>query len=344
MTLTTTVTAGALATVTINAIGQGYKVGDVLTVAGGTSGAVIVDKIVTGSVYKLAVTVGGSGYTGATGNATTGGGTALTVNTTVAACAITAAVVNAPGNNYEINDEITVSGGGGNARLRVVQLGYGTTSAGSGTGLVVDIATDTAHKVEPEATPSNTNAIDTYTHNGVTDSSRKTGHYTSVTGTASKVGTGATFDVDVDTLGTPTLTLINGGSAYYAGETVTIADSSLGSGGAAAIVVTLTTTTIVKSGGAYTATTGYKNDEVITIVAGNNDAKFKVTELTWQKGTDVTNEHPQLAANGHKIFKLVEINPQRELAVLKQMYELGRQNVQKKATGSDVKATDTGGL
>jgi hypothetical protein len=44
------------------------------------------------------------------------------------------------------------------------------------------------------------------------------------------------------------------------------------------------------------------------------------------------------------IIELVEISPQRELAVLKQVYELGRQNVQKKATGRDVKATDTGGL
>ena len=277
MTLTTTVSAGALATVTINAIGQGYKVGDELNVAGGTAGKIIVDKIVTGSVYKLAVTVGGSGYSAATGNATTGGGTALTVNTTVAAGAITAAVVNAPGNNYEINDEITVSGGGGNAKLRVVQLGYGTTSAGSGTGLVVDIATDTAHKVEPEATPSDTNAIATYTHNGVADSSRTIGHYTNVTGTASKVGTGATFDVDVDTLGVPTLTLVSGGSAYYAGESVTIAEASLGSGGGAAIVVTISTTKIVKSGGAYTATTGYKKDEVITITGGGGNAKFKVS-------------------------------------------------------------------
>jgi hypothetical protein len=44
------------------------------------------------------------------------------------------------------------------------------------------------------------------------------------------------------------------------------------------------------------------------------------------------------------IVELVEIDPQRELAVLKQMYEIGRQNVQKKATGRDVKATKTGGI
>ena len=308
LTLTTTVTAGALTTVEINAIGQGYKVGDVLTVAGGTSGQIIVDKIVTGSVYKLAVTVGGSGYSDATGVATTGGGTSLTVNTTVAAGAITAAVVNAPGNNYTLGDEITVSGGGGNAKLRVVQLGYATTSAGSGTGLVVDITTNTANKVEPEATPSDTYAVSTFTHNGVADTSRTQGNYTDVIGTANKSGSGARFDITVDQYGVPTVTLVNGGNAYYASETITIADSSLGSGGGASIVVTISTTSIVKSGGALTTTTGYKVDEVITITTGGGDAKFKVTELTWQQGKEMTGENPHLASDGLKLFELIEVN------------------------------------
>ncbi len=308
LTLTTTVSAGALATVTINAIGQGYKVGDVLTVAGGTSGQIIVDKIVTGSVYKLAVTVGGSGYSAATGVATTGGGTALTVNTTVAAGAITAAVVNAPGNNYTLGDEITVSGGGGNAKLRVVQSGYATTSAGSGTGLVVDIATNTSGNVEPEATPSETYAVSTFTHNGTVDASRTAGNYTDVTGTANKSGSGAKFDITVSEDGTPTITLVNGGNAYYAGETITIADASLGSGGGAVVVVTIATTSIVKSGGALTTTTGYKVDEVITITTGGGDAKFKVTELTWQKGKETTGENPTLASTGLKLYELIEIN------------------------------------
>jgi len=308
LTLTTTVSTGALATVEINAIGQGYKVGDVLTVAGGTGGQVIVDKIVTGSVYKLAVTVGGSGYSNGTGVATTGGGTALTVNTTTSAGAVTAAVVNAPGNNYTLGDEITVSGGGGNAKLRVVQLGYATTSAGSGTGLVVDIATNTAGKVEPEATPSETYAVSTFTHNGVLDASRTQGNYTDVTGTANKAGSGARFDIVVDQDGVPTITLVNGGNAYYAGETITIADASLGSGGGAAIVVTIATTSIVKSGGSLTTTTGYKVDEVITITTGGGNAKFKVTELTWQRGKEMTDENPHLASTGLKLYELIEVN------------------------------------
>ncbi len=58
--------------------------------------------------------VGGSGYTAATGVATTGGsGSGLTVNTTVSSGAITAIAINATGSGYEVNDTITVSGGTG---------------------------------------------------------------------------------------------------------------------------------------------------------------------------------------------------------------------------------------
>lgn len=58
--------------------------------------------------------VGGSGYTAATGVATTGGsGSGLTVNTTVSAGAITAIAINAAGSGYEVGETITVSGGTG---------------------------------------------------------------------------------------------------------------------------------------------------------------------------------------------------------------------------------------
>lgn len=58
--------------------------------------------------------VGGSGYTAATGVATTGGsGSGLTVDTTVSSGAITAIAINATGSGYEVDDTITVSGGTG---------------------------------------------------------------------------------------------------------------------------------------------------------------------------------------------------------------------------------------
>ena len=286
LTLTTTVSAGALATATINAIGQGYRVGDLLTVAGGTSGQVRIDKVLPGSVYKLAVTVAGSGYTAAAANATTGGGTGLTVTTTVVAGAITAAVVNAPGNNYDIDDEITVSGGGGNARLRVVQLGNATTSDANGTELVLNVTSNSTGSLADLVTPADTNEVATFTHNGVADANRKRGEYTDISGTSSKVGTGALFDISVGLDGIPTITLVRGGTAYYAGETITIADSSIGNGGGASIVITIGTTKIVRSGGGNTSTTGYKVDEIVTVVG---PAAVKTFGAITTGGTGYTN-------------------------------------------------------
>ena len=63
---------------------------------------------------------GGSGYTGATGVATTGGsGTGLTVNTTVGSGAVTGVAINNPGSGYKDNETITITGGGGNATFLI---------------------------------------------------------------------------------------------------------------------------------------------------------------------------------------------------------------------------------
>ena len=70
-----------------------------------------------------AITVGGTGYTGANGVATTGGsGTGLTVNTTDTNNVITAAVVNAAGSGYKVGDVVTISGGNGNAKLTIADV------------------------------------------------------------------------------------------------------------------------------------------------------------------------------------------------------------------------------
>ena len=63
---------------------------------------------------------GGSGYTAATGVATTGGdGQGLTVNTTVSNGAVTAVAVNKHGTGYADNNTITITGGGGNATFKI---------------------------------------------------------------------------------------------------------------------------------------------------------------------------------------------------------------------------------
>jgi uncharacterized phage protein gp47/JayE len=79
-------TATGLFTVIPDAAGSGYHVGDVLTVAGGTSGTVTVSSINgTGGITGIQpqVTTAGAGYALATGVAVTGGyGTSATINVT----------------------------------------------------------------------------------------------------------------------------------------------------------------------------------------------------------------------------------------------------------------------
>jgi len=65
----------------------------------------------------------GTGYSNGAGVATTGGsGTGLTVDITTSGGAITAAVVNQSGTGYKVNELITVSTGGANAKLMIKTL------------------------------------------------------------------------------------------------------------------------------------------------------------------------------------------------------------------------------
>ena len=77
---------------------------------------------VTALVSRYSSGSNGTGYTAATGAATTttGSGSGLTVDTTVSGGSITAATINAAGTGYAHNDIITVSGGtGGQFRVRI---------------------------------------------------------------------------------------------------------------------------------------------------------------------------------------------------------------------------------
>ena len=78
----------------------------------------------TGDVLTVDTIVGGSGYSNATGVATTGGnGSNLTVDITVTAGAVTGVTVNNAGSGYDINETITITGGGGNATFDVASVG-----------------------------------------------------------------------------------------------------------------------------------------------------------------------------------------------------------------------------
>ena len=83
-------------------------------------------------------------------------------------------------------------------------------------------------------------AVATFTSNGAADGSRTAGTYTVTDAAGNASGTGADFSVVVAANGTPTVTLVSGGTGYADNETITIADSSLGGGGGAAVVVTVT--------------------------------------------------------------------------------------------------------
>ena len=95
-------------------VGDGAGTKDVNVIIAGTVGA-------QNTVVTVTISAGGTGYTGATGVATstTGNGTGLTVNTTDTGGVITAAAINAAGSGYKLGDTVTIAGGGGNATLTI---------------------------------------------------------------------------------------------------------------------------------------------------------------------------------------------------------------------------------
>ena len=133
------------------------------------------------------------------------------------------------------------------------------TSGGSGSGATFDVHATAAGEVA------------TFTHNAVAASNRSAGTYTVANAAGSASGTGADFTVVVGADGQVRISITlgasaGGGAGYVVDETITIADSSLGSGGADAVVLTVTSihalgVTVTKaSGGA-----GFAAAETITI-------------------------------------------------------------------------------
>jgi hypothetical protein len=93
--------------------------GTVRAIIAGTVGA-------QNTVTTISLISGGTGYTAATGVATTASsivpassGTGLTITTTVAAGVVASGTIVAAGINYAVGDIITIAGGGGNATFRV---------------------------------------------------------------------------------------------------------------------------------------------------------------------------------------------------------------------------------
>jgi hypothetical protein len=80
-------------------------------------------KIKIGIPSAASIVAGGTGYTGATAVATTGGtGTGLTVNTGDTAGVIDSVTLATKGTGYTVGDTITITGGGGNATFTIDEI------------------------------------------------------------------------------------------------------------------------------------------------------------------------------------------------------------------------------
>ena len=86
-----------------------------------------------------------------------------------------------------------------------------------------------------------TDALLTIENQSGTDNDRTTGTYYGITGTSSGSGTGQEFDIIVDSNKFTTVVINKGGTGHLVGDTITIADSLLGSGGAANLTFDIAT-------------------------------------------------------------------------------------------------------
>ena len=139
---------------------------------------------------------GGSGYTTATGVATTssGSGTGLTVDITAVSGIITAVAINNDGSGYVATETITITNANASGIKTTGNVGAADASRTAGTYTI-----------------------------GASD------YISQASGSA------ATFSIVVDGSGAATITITDDGTGWIANETITVADAQLGSGGGAAL-------------------------------------------------------------------------------------------------------------
>ena len=123
---------------------------------------------------------------------------------------------------------------------------------------------------------------------------------------------GVVKNISTTAISGPVLKLerVSGGTGYSAASGVATTSSGVGAG----LTVTYTVTggvidqaITVAAGGGTGVQTGYKVDEIITVTGGGGNATFKVIALTWELGTEMTDEHLQVASTGKKVYQLVEV-------------------------------------
>ena len=243
LTLNTTVDGnGAITNVAINAAGSGYAIGETITIANSNAGgASTVDTL-----------VGGTGYANGTAIATTGGGgSGLTLNLTTSNGVVTGAAINAAGSGYAVDDTITIvnaNASGAKTLGSISQGGTGyaagsgiaTTSAGSGTGLTVDVTVSSGvvsgvtinddgsgYAADEVITITNANATGAKTLGSIATAGTGYSAGSAIATTSSGSGTGGTVDITVGANGAVTgVTINDDGSGYAASEVLTITNAN----------------------------------------------------------------------------------------------------------------------
>ncbi len=159
---------------------------------------------------------------------------------------------------------------------------------------------------------------------GAADGSRTAGTYTIGTSdytTDSVAGTGATFSIVVDGSGAATVTVTAVGTNYAPGETITVADSKLGSGGGAALTFKVGTITegYIRSITIDTGGLGYVANPPLTIredatdtittkaVASTRITSGAVTSVVIDTAGLGYNKVPTVTSNNFPIFSFVSL-------------------------------------
>ena len=313
LTLNTTQTGGVLTAVTVNRPGSGYTINDVITVTGGGGNS-------TWAVTKLG-----------TDTTTTGDGSGLTLD-----------ISTNTSNNVEpeasVSETTTIAtfthnGVANSSRTPGTYTGVTGTSNRAGSGATFDIS------VSGDGTPTVTlvnggNAYNTSETITIVDGSLGGGGAASIVITVattsitqSSGGLTATSGYKIDDVvavtntansGVVTLGTITSGGTGYTGATG-VATTVSPAGGTGLTVNTTVSGGVVTGVAVNNDGSGYSVGDVITISGGGanatvpvatiHEATFKVTELSWKKGKEMTSEHPTLASTGLKLYELIESQP-----------------------------------
>ncbi len=225
----------------------------------GMSAYITVDKNgdPTATVHDIGVTIpdpwtSSATFTNVAQASTTGAGTGMTANITVNAAGDPTATIDNPGSGYQIGDQVTFNPAD-------------------------TIGTPVMFQVQPVLSQNAlSSSFAAWTPNQT---------YASVAAAStSGSGTGMNVSVTVNIAGDPTLTLLDAGSGYQAGDTVTF-DAPDGVGDAVSVTITGTTVTAIPS-----SSPGYLVGDTVTFYPPDGVGDPITVTLSGTVGTQVLND------------------------------------------------------